>query len=96
MLIRSVCGLRWLSAKQKQPLPHRASTSRAQEWCVWPRLVAVIIDRLVLRVGLGSVPLASSAWQLYLSKRTRRATGPRFRVGPQPEVPHVHSITSWP
>jgi hypothetical protein len=35
-LIRSVCGLRWLSAKEKQPLPHRASTLKAEEWWAWP------------------------------------------------------------
>ena len=32
------------------------------------------------------MPLTSSARQIYLSKRTRRASGRRFRVGPIPDI----------
>jgi len=32
------------------------------------------------------VPLTSSGWQIYLSKRPRRAGGRRFRVGPIPDA----------
>jgi hypothetical protein len=35
-LIRSVCGLCWLSAKEKQPLPPRVSGLKASELRGWP------------------------------------------------------------
>jgi len=36
-----------------------------------------------------AVPLTSSARQIYLSKRTRRAGGRRFRVGPDGLLPQL-------
>jgi|SRR5258708_2190040 hypothetical protein len=43
-----------------------------------------------------AVSLTSSARQIYLSKRTRRAGGRRFRVGPIPEIIHNFLTTQHP